>query len=175
MSLFKELRLPKLTRMNIAAIIRPKMANKSVNAAKTPFMFYIASAAVAILAVAVLYILFKPDKSPKKFINSYIAAVGAGKCERAYKMLAYSAIKSNPEAGSMDRFRESVCDSAGSVFSSIKVKKFTGLRRYGDRVAIDFIIQYETAWRAEPIESARTFELQWEGGRWKLCGPELSP
>ncbi|HOY64922.1 MAG TPA: hypothetical protein PLK80_05025 [bacterium] len=151
------------------------MANKSINADKTSFLFYIASGVVAVMAVTVIYILLKPDKSPEKFVNSYVAAIGAGKCDRAYTMLSYSAKKSILEAGSLDRFRESVCDRAANDFSSIKVKIFAGSRRYGDKVAIDFVVHYETAWRAEPIERPRTFELRWEGGGWKLCGLEISP
>jgi|GEM_PF-3117945 len=161
--------------MNIAAIIRPKMANKSINADKTPYLLYITSVAVAILAVAVLYILLKPDRSPEKFVNSYVAAIGAGKCDRAYAMLSYSAKKSIPEAGSLDRFRESVCDRAAKEFSSVEVKKFIAVRRHGDNVSIDFVVHYMANWSARPIEMTRTFELIREVGKWKLYGPELSP
>jgi len=161
--------------MNIAAIIRPKMANKSINADKTPFLFYIASAAVAILAVAAMYVLVKPNESPEKFINSYVEAVVAGNCERAYSMLSYGAKKSLPDAGSLDRFRESVCDRAANEFSSIEVKKFIAVRRHGDNVSIEFVVHYMANWSARPIEMTRTFELRWESGKWKLYGPELSP
>jgi len=151
------------------------MANKKINAAETPIWFIIASGAVAILAVAALYILLKPDKTPEKFVNLYVKAIREGKCDRAYAMLSYSAKKSMPEASSLNRFAESVCDRAANDFTSIEVRKFTEVRLYGDDVSIDFVVHYILDWNARPIERSRTFELRREGGKWKLSGPELVP